>query len=115
MEEIIQQMRLMLENQERIIKENAELKSMLARLLERREGPKDVMNTDEVSEYLHITPQRVRALVSKNEIPFFKNEGGTRNFFRREDIDNWRAKRRVKTNAELNLEISTRLAMARRI
>ena len=113
MEELIKQMQQMVENQARIIKENAELKSMLTRLLERGEGPKDVMNTDEVSEYLNITPQRVRALVSKNEIPFFKNEGGTRNYFRREDIDNWRAKRRVKTNAELNLEVSTKLAMAR--
>ena len=113
MEEILRQMQLMAENQQRILRENAELKSMLTRLLETSGQQKDVMTTQEVAEYIGVTNQRVRALVARNEIPFFKNEGETRNYFRRQDIDNWRARRRVKTNAELRTEAATRSALAR--
>lgn len=96
------------------MQENAELKIMLRQLLGKNESRKDVMNTQECARYIGVSAQRVRALVASNEIPFFKNEGETRNFFRREDIDKWRLGRRVKTNAELRAEVSTRSAMASR-
>ncbi len=113
MEDLKRQMQEMTRNQERIIKENAELKSMLLQLLERGGGGKDVMTTRECADYIGVSSQRIRALVARNEIPFFKNEGETRNYFRRADIDNWRARRRVKTNSELRSEVATRSVLAR--
>ena len=113
MEEIMRQMQLMLENQERIMKENRELKTMLSILLNKEGQFNDVMDTGECARYLNITPQRVRALTAAREIPFFKNEGSTRNFYRREDLDQWRASRRVKTNAELRTEVATKSAISR--
>lgn len=66
---------------------------------------KDVMNTNEVAEYLGITAGRVRALIHEGNIPYHKNESLTRNFFRRDEIDSWRMSRRIKTNSELQQEI----------
>lgn len=106
-------MRLMTENQERIIKENAELRTMLQKLLDKGSGFKDIMNTKECAEYLGVSEARIRNLVYLGEIPVCKNAKATRNFFRREEIDNWRASRRVKTNSELRSEIVTQSAFGR--
>lgn len=66
---------------------------------------KDVMNTNEVAEYLGITAGRVRALIHEGSIPYHKNESLTRNFFKRDEIDRWRTSRRIRTNPELREEI----------
>lgn len=66
---------------------------------------RNVMNTNEVAEYLGITAGRVRALIHEGNIPYHKNESLTRNFFKKDEIDKWRTSRRFKTNSELREEV----------
>ena len=104
MEEIINRLNEVVERQVRI-------EDKLSKLLARETPLKDVMDSNECAEYLGLSVGRVRVLVAKNEIPFFKHANSNRNYFRREDIDNWRANRRVKTNRELEIEAATDAAL----
>ncbi len=99
---VIQKINAIEERQQRI-------ESMLQQLLSRGEAIKDVMNTKELAVYLGITPGRVRRLVCNGEIPVHKNLKESRNFFRREEIDQWRLSRRVKTNDELRREAASQI------
>lgn len=53
--------------------------------------PHRTLNPDEAAEYLHITPEDIRELVLRREIPF--EEVGSRIQFRRREIDAWASKR----------------------
>lgn len=91
------------------------LESMIAELRGRPSAPfKDVMNTNEIASYLGVTPGHIRRMVSTGEIPCYKSENSNRNFFRRAEIDDWRAQNRQKTNQELHTEAATRSAVGRK-
>lgn len=107
MEELINKINEMAERQERI-------EEKLTRLLEKGEPLKEVMDTQECARYIGVSVGRLRTLTASHQIPFFKHELGKRNYYRRTDIDNWKASRRVKTDRELQIEAATAAALARR-
>lgn len=115
MEEMIKEMlsrqELILANQERIESNQERIEKMLQQLSQdSSKSAKEVMDSREVAQYLGVSPEYIRQLISQHKIPYFKNQSGTRNFFRRADIDNWRASSRIKTDHELRVEVRTQLA-----
>lgn len=56
----------------------------------------------------------IRKLVSNGEIPCYKSGKSNRNYFKRTEIDDWRAASRRKTNRELEIEAATKSAIGRR-
>jgi len=49
------------------------------------------MNIDTAARYLDCTPERVRKLVARREIPYHQEAPGCRIFFRRDELDTWMA------------------------
>ena len=49
------------------------------------------MNIATAASYLDCTPERVRKLVARREIPYHQEAPGCRIFFRREELDTWMA------------------------
>jgi excisionase family DNA binding protein len=47
------------------------------------------MAIDTAARYLDVSPQRLRKLVSRREIPFHQEDKGCRVLFRRGDLDDW--------------------------
>lgn len=91
------------------------IESLLTEILGKYSSPyKDVMNTNEIAEYLGVTPGHIRKLVSDGEIPCYKSGNSNRNYFKRTEIDDWRASTRRKTNRELEIEAATKSAIDRR-
>lgn len=90
------------------------IESLLTEILGKYSSPyKDVMNTNEVAEYLGVTPGHIRKMVSNGDIPCYKSDNSNRNYFRRTEIDGWRARTRQKTNKELQIEAATKSATRR--
>lgn len=90
------------------------IEAMLAEILGKSSSSyKDVMNTNEIAEYLGVTPGHIRKLVSNGEIPCYKSANSNRNYFKRSEIDDWRASNRRKTNLELQVEAATKSAITR--
>jgi excisionase family DNA binding protein len=53
--------------------------------------PDEWMTTREASTYLGITPNAMHKLSSARQIPFSQDKPGGKLFFRRADLDAWRA------------------------
>lgn len=49
------------------------------------------MNVDTAASYLDCTPERVRKLVARREIPYHQEAPRCRIFFRRQELDTWMA------------------------
>lgn len=47
------------------------------------------MSVETAAGYLDVSPERVRKLVARREIPFSQEAPGCRVFFRRADLDKW--------------------------
>ena len=47
------------------------------------------MSVDTAARYLDVSPERVRKLQSRREIPFHQEASGCRVLFRRDDLDEW--------------------------
>lgn len=60
---------------------------------------KDVLNTREAAELLGISVDRLRHLICDKEIAYYKLSN--RVYFKRQDLDNYRLKNRVASNAEI--------------
>lgn len=89
---------------------------MVEKLIERgmlQPSGKEVMNTSEVARYLGVRQGWIRRLVSNGDIPHYKNSASSRNFFKKSEIDEWRAARRVRTNSELQKEAEARPSLIR--
>lgn len=52
---------------------------------------KEILTTREASGYLGISESRIRHLCSKGLIPYHSNETRSRNYFKRSELDRWRA------------------------
>lgn len=90
------------------------IEAMLAELLGKTSFPyKEVMNTEEIAKYLGVTPDHVRVLARQGKIPCYKQQNSNRNYFKRTEIDGWKASSRCKTNRELEIEAATRSAIGR--
>ena len=49
------------------------------------------LNVERAAGYLDCTPERIRKLIARREIPFHQEAPGCRIFFRREELDAWMA------------------------
>lgn len=55
------------------------------------------MSVETASRYLDVSPERLRKLQARREIPFHQEAPGCRVFFRRHDLDEWMAAFRLPT------------------
>lgn len=72
----------------------------------------ELMNVQQVSEYLTLSVQTIYGLVHKMEIPNFKR--GKRLYFKRTEIDDWIGQSRRKTRVEIEQEASNYLLKNRK-
>lgn len=47
------------------------------------------MSVERAAKYLDVSPERLRKLQARREIPFHQEAPGCRVFFRRHDLDDW--------------------------
>lgn len=83
-----------------IIRENQEIK-------ETQETSKEIMNVQQVADYLSISKQTVYGMTCRMEVPFYKR--GKKNYFKKSDIDEWLLATRRKTREEIEMEALTYL------
>lgn len=72
----------------------------------------ELMNVQQVADYLTLSVQTIYGLVHKMEIPNFKR--GKRLYFKRTDIDDWIGQSRRKTVAEIEQETSNYMLRSRK-
>jgi excisionase family DNA binding protein len=72
----------------------------------------ELMNVQQVAEYLSLSVQTIYGFVHKMEIPNYKR--GKRLYFKRTEIDNWIGQSRRKTMSEIEQEASTYLDRKRK-
>ena len=72
----------------------------------------EVMTVREVALLLGRSESRIRHLVSRREIPHYKNDRGQVTF-RKSEIEEWRLGQRVPTNAEIESKAATHIAIGR--
>ena len=58
------------------------------------------MSIETAARYLDVSPQRLRKLVARRQIPYHQDGRGCRLLFRRTDLDQWMAGFRVPTRKE---------------
>lgn len=66
-------------------------------------GLKEILNTEELSEYTGFKKSSIYKLVHSNDIPFSKPNGKLL-FFERKKIDEWLIKNSFKSNDEIQQE-----------
>ena len=72
----------------------------------------EVLNVKEVAILIKKSESRVRHMVADRDIPHYKNDKGQISF-RKSEIEAWRLGQRVPTNAEVNSQAATRIAISR--
>lgn len=65
----------------------------------------EVLGVPEAISYLKIAKPTMYSLTQKREIPFYKK--GKRIYFRKEDLDNWINKGKIKTKEEIIEELDS--------
>lgn len=71
----------------------------------------NVLGVIEVATYLKISKATVYKLTMDQQLPHYKQ--GKRLYFRKEEIDNWINKGKVKTQDEINEEVDSYLSRRR--
>lgn len=79
----------------------AELKEELTNM---KAKTQEVMDVKQAAKYLELSESRVRHLVSSRDIPYFKKRESNRVYFKKSELDGWRAYRPVKTNEDIEIE-----------
>ncbi|WP_298286853.1 helix-turn-helix domain-containing protein [uncultured Lutibacter sp.] len=64
------------------------------------DGYKEVMNLNQLCDYLELSKSHIYKLTSTQEIPHYKS-GGKKLYFNKYEIDKWVLKNRVDTNDEI--------------
>lgn len=72
----------------------------------------EVLNVKEVAILIKKSESRVRHMVADRDIPHYKNDKGQISF-RKSEIEAWRLGQRVPTNAEVNSQAATHIAISR--
>jgi excisionase family DNA binding protein len=85
---------------ERIAERAAEI--VLDRLDERERWP-EFMSVETAARYLDVSPERVRKLQARGELPFYQEGPGCRVTFRRQDLDEALERWRVAPRRRLRL------------
>ncbi|MBD5204977.1 MAG: helix-turn-helix domain-containing protein [Bacteroidales bacterium] len=70
---------------------------------------KEVLSVKEVAALINRSESRIRHLVSKREIPHYKNDMGQVSFLKSE-VEAWRLGRKVQTATELDSLAATHIA-----
>lgn len=63
-------------------------------------GAKNVLNMDDAVALTGMSKNYLYKLVSQKRIPHYKNAGGKRTFFKREELEAWMLSMRVQTEQE---------------
>lgn len=72
----------------------------------------EVLTVKEVAILIKKSESRIRHMVADRDIPHYKNDKGQISF-RKSEIEAWRLGQRVPTNAEVNSQAATRIAISR--
>lgn len=72
----------------------------------------NILGMKEASEYLKISKATMYSLTISRQIPYYKM--GRRNFFKKEELDEWVSKGKVKTMEEIKNEAQTYIGKSRR-
>ncbi|MYM12799.1 helix-turn-helix transcriptional regulator [Muribaculum intestinale] len=72
----------------------------------------EVLTVKEVAILIKKSESRVRHMVADRDIPHYKNDKGQISF-RKSEIEAWRLGQRVPTNAEVNSQAATHIAISR--
>lgn len=83
-----------------IIREYQEIKETL-------DNGKEIMNVQQVADYLSIAKQTVYGMTCRSKVPYYKR--GKRLYFQKSDIDEWLLTARRKTKEEIEMENATYL------
>ena len=65
---------------------------------------KDIMDLEECAQYTGLSKSYLYKMTALHEVPHFK-PGGKKIFFKKEEIDAWLMRNRVKTDEELRLDV----------
>ena len=63
-------------------------------------GAKKVLNMDDAVALTGMSKNYLYKLVHQKRIPYYKNAGGKRTFFKREELEAWMTSTRVQTEQE---------------
>lgn len=72
----------------------------------------EILTVKEVAILIKKSESRVRHMVADRDIPHYKNDKGQISF-RKSEIEAWRLGQRVSTNAEVNGQAATHIAISR--
>ena len=64
-------------------------------------GVKDALTVDEVAEYTGLKKSYIYKLVHLRQIPYYKNAGGGKTYFHKQEIKAWMLHQRMSTQDEL--------------
>ncbi len=67
-------------------------------------GAKDALTVDEVVIYTGLKKSYIYKLVHLRQIPYYKNAGGGKTYFRKQEIEEWMLHQRVSTQDELAVQ-----------
>ena len=82
------------------------LKSIEAKLNMIKQGTKDVLTVNELTEYTGLSKSYLYKLTMRQEIPHYK-PSGKQIYFNRDEINKWLQQNRVSTHQELNQQAQT--------
>lgn len=70
---------------------------------------KEYLKTKEAAEILGVSPNALRMMCSRRKIAFYKNQTGTRNYFKLSDLQNWLTGERFATMDEIKEQVETKI------
>lgn len=70
---------------------------------------KEYLKTKEAAEILGVSPNALRMMCSRRKIVFYKNQTGTRNYFKVSDLQNWLTGERFATMDEIGEQVETKI------
>ncbi|MFZ2284026.1 MAG: helix-turn-helix domain-containing protein [Lutibacter sp.] len=72
------------------------------------QGYKEILNLNQLCDYLELSKGHIYKLTSTREIPHYKN-GGRKLYFNKNEIDNWVLQNRVSTRSEIEAQATNYL------
>lgn len=86
--------------------ETKRIEERLERIEKLLVSQKNVLNFEELAEYIGLSHSYLYKLTSKGDIPFYR-PNGKQLYFKKEEIDAWLLRNRAKTNDEIKTEVAT--------
>ena len=76
----------------------------LDEVLELLKAPKQLMNMEQLSQYISMSKSAIYKLTSTHQIPFYRPSGKII-FFEKEEIDKWMRRNRVRSMDEIREQV----------